>query len=54
MSFSFAALKCFKSSNNLLFTQVRHGHRLRGKPPGVARTLAQRLGKISMENFKIL
>lgn len=22
---------------------VRHGHRLRGKPPGIARTIAQRL-----------
>lgn len=41
MSFS---LKWFK--NYLpLFSQVRFGHRLRGKPPGVAKSLAQRLGK---------
>jgi hypothetical protein len=28
-----------------LLSQVRLGHRLRGKPPGVAKTLKQALGK---------
>lgn len=30
-----------------IYTALRHGHRIRGKPPGVAKTLEQRLeGKL--------
>lgn len=46
------AARLWKTCNNLnlspkisynLSNQVRHGHHLRGKPPGVARSLEQRL-----------
>lgn len=37
--------------NDLLvinYQQLRHGHKIRGKPPGVAKTLKQRLEGIIM------
>lgn len=38
------SISWFKNYSPLL-SQVRLGHRLRGKPPGVAKSLKQRLGK---------
>lgn len=36
-------------------TAVRHGHRMRGKPPGVAKTIEQRLEcKLSLVEVMLL
>jgi hypothetical protein len=42
---AFYALKNIvqRTPNVPSFTFLRHGHRMRGKPPGIARSLKQRL-----------
>lgn len=34
-------------------TAVRHGHRMRGKPPGVAKTIEQRL-ECKLSSFEVI
>lgn len=37
-----------KIPQNIGINTVRHGHRMRGKPPGIARSITQRLEGIPM------
>lgn len=43
MSLQFGLGTLNKVGCSPLMCFIRHGHRLRGKPPGIARTLAQRI-----------
>ncbi|XP_037937152.1 39S ribosomal protein L38, mitochondrial [Teleopsis dalmanni] len=46
--------KCVRSANILLITTTRNGHTIRGKPPGVAKTLEQRLQEENVKDPEII